>query len=240
MMSPGIPGGGFGPPGITLRDALFGQQLAESRRRTAPPVARYVSETGETFTLDRTAPQPLLKFDGNGEVWVLEPQAAPRGDVIYKNDLGQPVLRATRLGGLTIFTSRQPDGSAAALTGSGAPIRLASIGPQQLLVVLAQASDRASRAARHLISIDAEATPQSAPLVADAAGRAADAVVSMMRGKESRKIVEHIAKIVIGEGRRPEAVMTGGDTVRISVTPDMGVAGRPSSERIALATGARK
>ena len=67
MMPPGIPGGAFGPPSIALRDALFGQQLNENRRRTAPPVARFVSENGESFTLDRSSNQPLLRFDGSGE-----------------------------------------------------------------------------------------------------------------------------------------------------------------------------
>lgn len=239
MMSPGIPGGGFGPPTSTLGQALFGQQLRESRGRIAPPVARFLSETGEIFILDRTGQRPLLKFEGNGEVWALEPQAAPRGDVIYKNDIGEPVLRATRLGGLTVFTPNQPDGAAAALMGNGAPIRMQSIGPEELFAVLAAASARASRAAKRLIPIEAKANDQSAPLVADAAGRAADAVVRMTRKRSSRKFVDKIAKIVIGEGRRPEATMSAEGVVRISVTPDLGLAGRPSSERVAYAAGDR-
>jgi hypothetical protein len=76
-------------------------------------------------------------------------------------------------------------------------------------------------------------------LVADAAGRAADAVVAMSRRRDTRKFVDRIAKIVIGEGRKPEAVMSADGVVRISVTPDMGLAGRPSSDRVAYAAGVR-
>ena len=79
---------------------------------------------------------------------MLQPQPAPRGDIIYKNDLGQPVLRATRLGGLTVFTQERPSGAPAALVGDSNPLRLPVLGPEALLQKLAQASARASRAAR--------------------------------------------------------------------------------------------
>ena len=118
-----------------------------------PPVARYVSETGDVFILDRSQPKPLLKFEHSPEVWVLLPQPGPRGDVIYKNDLGEPVLRATRLGGVTVFTDARPSGAAAALAGGGSSLKLAPLGPQALLERLAQASARASRAARRLSEI---------------------------------------------------------------------------------------
>jgi hypothetical protein len=67
----------------SLRDGLFGRHSSEGRPPTAPPVARYVSEDGDIFTLDRSTTRPMLKFDGNPEVWVLAPQTYPRGDVIY-------------------------------------------------------------------------------------------------------------------------------------------------------------
>ena len=91
-----------------------------------------------------------MKFDDSPEIWALRPHPAPRGDVIYKNDLGEPMLRATRLGGLTLFTADRPGGSPAALTGAGGALRLAPLSPQALLEKLAQASARATRAARRL------------------------------------------------------------------------------------------
>src|SRR5512143_1146081 len=127
-------------PMESLRNGLLGRHSTDGRDFAAPPIARYVSEDGDVFTLDRTQSKPLLKFDNSYEVWALQAQPAPRGDTIYKNDLGEPVLRATRLGGITVFTDQRPGGSAAALEGPGTPWRLAIMGPQALFERLYQAT----------------------------------------------------------------------------------------------------
>jgi len=225
-------------PGSVLRDGLFGSSPNATRRAPAPIVARYVAETGDQFVLDRSAGRPLLRFYDDPEVWALQPQAGPRGDVIYKNDLGRPVLRATKLGGLTLFTRERPEGAAAALAGQSNPIRLAPMGPNALLQKLAQASARASRAAQRLVPVGADATPQSAPLIADAALLAADSMVRMSRHANGRSVLSRIEKIFIAQGKRPDAAINKGVLV-ITVRPDMGIAGRPSSERIAYAVGGR-
>ncbi|HEY8618140.1 DUF4908 domain-containing protein [Phenylobacterium sp.] len=214
-----------------LRDGLFGRKAPDGRQFTAPPVARYVSEDGVAFTLDRTQARPLLKFDNSPEVWALNPQPAPRGDVIYKNDLGQPVIRATRLGGLTVFTPGRPAGSAAALAGGGAPLRLAPLGPQALLEKLAQASARASRATRRLIPFDAEASPASSALIADAAIVTSEAMMRMSRSPRSRALLDRIRRVRLVEGRRAGAEISRGVLI-VMVAPQQGLAGRPSSERI--------
>ena len=54
-------------------------------------------------------------------------------------------------------------------TGGGAPLRLAAMSPQAVFERLAQASLRASRAARRPMLFEAEATPASSALIADAA-----------------------------------------------------------------------
>ncbi|WP_374469894.1 DUF4908 domain-containing protein [Phenylobacterium sp.] len=217
--------------GPKLRDGLFGRRAPDGRQFTAPPVARYVSEDGVGFTLDRTQPRPLLKFDNSPEVWALSPHPAPRGDVIYKNDLGHPVVRATRLGGLTVFTPGRPAGSAAALIGGGPPLRLAQLGPQALLEKLAQSSARASRAARRLIPFDAEASPASSALIADAAVVTSEAMVRMTRTPRTRALLDRIRRVRLVEGRRAGAEISQG-TLIVMVAPQQGLAGRPSSERI--------
>lgn len=218
-----------------LRDALFGSQKS-SRRSEAPPVARYVSESGQGFVLDRTATRPLLRFESSSEVWVLHPQAAPRGDTIYKNDIGEPVLRATKVGGLTLFTPDRPEGTAVAVAGQSQPIRLAPMGPNTLLQRLAQASGRASRAAGRLIPFGADATPSSAALIADAAGLAAEAVAQVAARRGGKNALKDIRRIYIAQGRRPEAEVQDNVLV-ITVSPSQGLAGRPSSQRIARAAG---
>jgi len=228
---------GFGSQALaqpdSLREGLFGRPPADGRAMAAPPVARYVSESGDVFILDRSQPKPLLKFENSPEVWALLPQPGPRGDVIYKNALGEPVLRATRLGGVTVFTDARPSGSAAALAGGGSPLRLAPLGPQALLERLAQASARASRAARRLIPFDADATPASSALIADAAIVTSEAVVRLTRTSDGRVVLARLRQVQLVEGRKPSAHMSQG-TLKITVAPAEGVSGRPSSERIVM------
>lgn len=220
-----------GPNG--LRDGLFRKAPGQGRPQPAPPVARYVSEEGSAFILDRTQKRPLLKFDDSPEVWVLFPQPAPRGDVIYKNDLGAPVLRATRLGGVTLFTDRRPAGEAVSLAGDGAPLRLPVISPNALFQRLAQSSYRASRAARRTIVFDAEATPASSSLIYDASLVVSLAIARLSQRGDGLTRLSRVQRVALMEGPRPSASLAGA-TLRITVTPAMGLAGRPSSEVIAM------
>jgi hypothetical protein len=202
-----------------------------------PPVARYVSDDGHSFVLDRSQARPLLRFEDNPEVWVLHPHPAPRGDVIFKNELGEPVLRATRLGGVTLFTPHRPGGEAVSLAGEGASLRLLPIGPHALLDRLALASARISRAARRLVLVQAEATPASSALMADAAMVTSVALTRMAERKEGRKLLAHIRRVSLIEGKKPSAKMNAGGELLITVAPQQGVAGRPSSHRIVMAAG---
>lgn len=218
---------------MTLRDML---QFEDDRRRPPPAVARYVADDGREFVLDRRGPAVLMKFENSAEVWVLEPVPAPRGDVIYRNDLGKPVLRATRLGGLTLFTPEQPSGAAAALAGEAGEIGfMPPVSGGGLLQKLAQASGKASQAAQHLIAFEAEQVfPGSEPLIADAAVVAAEAIVRLTQKTGGRQALAKIAKIVLVPGDHPE-VKIKGEVIDIMVAPARGPAGRPSSERIVAA-----
>ena len=208
-------------------------------RLEAKTVARYRIDAGGAFILDQTAPRPLLKFDDSPEVWVLSASREPRGDMIYSSDLGRPLLRMTRMGGMTVFTTERPDGSAAAAVGSGAPLRLIALGPAGLYRALLQASARSSRAARHLVGFEApDADASSDGLIADTATVASEAVVALSADSEGRAILARVARVEILRGGRPSASLRGG-VVDITVTPALGVAGRPSSQRILFAVGAR-
>ena len=215
-------------PVDVLRQGLFHHREG---REAGPPVARYITEDGDVFTLDRTQPKALLKFDSSFEVWALTPQQAPRGDTIYKNDLGEPVLRATRLGGVTVFTDHRPDGEAAALAGPGAPLRLAIMGPQAVGERLLQSSFRASRAIRRLIPFEGEATPASSALIADAALVTSEAMVRLTKRADGRRLLEKIQKVRLVEGRRAQVELSDG-VLQVTVAPPQGLAGRPSSDRI--------
>ena len=227
-----------------LGDVLFGSHAEEPARPAAPMVARYVDEDGDTgFVLDRTTGMTLLRFEDSPEIWVLSAQPGPRGDVIYKNDVGELVLRATRLGGLTLFTSAHPGGAAVSLVGEAAAIRPpAVLSPNGLLQRLAQASARSSRAAQRLVVFDAsDVTPQTAALIADAATVTAEAIGDMAQRRDGRQFLARLTKVTLVLGRKPSAVLRNG-VLQVVVAPQDGrlpardcVVGRPSSRRIAAA-----
>jgi hypothetical protein len=219
----------------SLRDFLFGAERGAGQ--SLPAVARYQSERGPSFVLDRSAGRhAVLKFDDSSELWALTGSPGPRGDIIYRNDVGQPVLRATRLGGLTLFTTDDPGGMAVASLGAAsAPRPPAVYGPEGLFQVLVQASSRASRAAQHLIIFDAGdalATPATEPIFADAFILTADAIVRVSsHGPSGHAACARLAKVHFVQGGEAAAAVIG-RIVQITIAPDLGVAGRPSSERI--------
>jgi hypothetical protein len=236
----------FGPVALarpfTLGDALFGPNGQQDAAQ-APIVARYADEAGDAaFVLDRSAPQPLLRFDDSPEIWVLTPQPAAHGDVIYKNDVGEAMLRATRFGGMTLFTEAHPGGAAAALVGEAPPLRpIAILTPNALLQRLAQASAHASRAAQRLVVFDApDVTPQTASLVADAATIAAEAIEALARDPKGRGTLAKVSKVMLIPGHKAQASLDQG-VLRVVIVPQAGgllrevVVSRPSSRRIAVA-----
>lgn len=225
------------PAPSTLRDAFFNRP----GERPLPPVAKFEDEEGDEFILDRTGGRTVfIRFDDSPEIWALAPNSAPRGDVIYKNDMGEPVLRTTRLGGLTLFTEGRPQGMAAAFAGTSHPLRLPPVDTVQgLLRDFAQASARSSRAAQKLIAFEAEEAPLlAAPLLADAAFVVSEAFVQVADEDGGRKLIARFNKVQFQAGKNPNAD-TKGPVVRITIAPDRGLAGRPSSHRVAAAISKR-
>ena len=220
----------------TLGDVLFGQSSADDRAGALPPVARFVSEEGESFVLDRSTPTPMLRFEESPEVLVLSPSPASRGDVVYRDDLGEPVLRMTRLGGLTLFAHARPGGAPAAMAGHAPSLgRLPALSATSLVVRLYQASARASHAARRLIAFDAqEVTPGAEAVFADAAGVTAEAVVRLSHRRDGAKVMARFNRVEFLPGRNADVQISNG-AINVTVAPALGLAGRPSSARIANA-----
>jgi hypothetical protein len=196
-------------------------------------------DDGGEFILDQEGREALIRFSDSPEVWALSRSRGPRGDIIYKNDISEPVLRATKLGGMTVFTPRRPEGAAAALVGPATPMRLAPLGPALLFQRLVQDSVRSSRAAQHQIEFDApEVDPSSDGLIADAAAAVVEAMITLSMRPGGRAILARLGSVAIEQAAR-SAVVLRGRVVSITVNPALGFAGRPSSERILMALGAR-
>ena len=208
--------------------------FGDNRGAPTPPVARYIAVQGQSFVFDRvSSPQPLLKFDDSPEVWVLEASPAPRGDMVYRNDAGETVLRVTRLGGLTLFTPQDPEGIPVAMLGEADELVPPPGLPQgALLQRITQAGLKASRAVQHPITFDAPSFPTHAgPLVVDAAAVAADAMVRMAHRPDCHAFLQRLDKLTIVLGAHSDVTVVG-PVMIITVAPGQGFAGRPSSDRL--------
>jgi hypothetical protein len=224
------------PP--NLRDLLFGRHASESSPSGGlPAVARFEGDNGAEFILDRTGgARALLQFDGDPEIWALTATPGPHGDIIYRNDMGQPMLRSTRLGGVTLFTPGRPSGMPAAFVGEGtAPRTPPVLGPDALLQLEIHAALRATHAAQHSVSFDAThdfVTPTSEVVFAEAFIITAQAFVRVVQTtKPGQSAISRITVVRFVTGPQPDAALKGPE-MRITVAPDLGVAGRPSSGRL--------
>lgn len=213
--------------GGPLGDMMFGG----GRRPAAPPVARYVADGSVAFILDRSTGQPLIRFEGSKEVWVLTPQPGPHGDIIFKNDVGEPVLRLWRSGGITLYTSTRPEGAAATLDGVGTALRQAVADAGRAAVLLQAASGKVSTAAGRQIGIYADDVDgRSAGVAVDAANVAAEAFVSL-KSQRNATALARINDIVLLVGSKASVAVNQRSLV-ITVVPGKGLSGRPSSARI--------
>ena len=213
----------------TLRDLFAGR--SGSRADATPPVARFVADD-RAFVLDRSGETPLLRFEGEQEIWALRAMPGPRGDVIYKDDLGRPVLRATRLGGVTVFTSDRPSGLPAAVSGAAGAIRPAAFSAVQLWRHMVRQSARVSRAIGRKIEfvaqeVDAGEEAVYADTFTVTATGLSKAAPVMRRGGA----LDEVQTVEFVEGKRAGAVVRG-ESITITLAPDDGLAGRPSSERV--------
>jgi hypothetical protein len=199
--------------------------------RNFPAVARFVSESGESFTLDRSSQHPLLRFERRDETWVLRATAVPRGDVIYRNDEGQQILRMSPGGGVTVYTTRAPGGSPASFTGAGEPLQLPSMGPAQLFQLMTRRSAMLSQTMGRLIEINVDTDEEAEGLTVEALMLSTDAVLRIARSPTGRASLSQLRRIVIAQGSSASASYSRGE-LRIVVAPVRGVAGRPSSARV--------
>lgn len=214
----------------SLRDRVGGGSAVD--RFVVPKIGRFRSEAGDSFILDRAEDRVVLvRFESSPEIWVLKPHSGPRGDVIYKNDVGEQILRSTRVGGLILFPPSQPGGVAAAFAGPAPGLRPPPVTTSAgLLQSFVQASAKAGRASQQIVSFETHDAPLSAaPLMADAAQVAAEAFV-LVAGL--RRGMARWSKVEFETGRNPGVSASNG-VLRVTVNPERGLAGRPSSQRIA-------
>ena len=197
-----------------------------------PTTGRYVSETGQSFVLDRSGPRTLMRFERSSEVWVLRPQPAPRGDVIMRNDAGDQVLRVTSDGGMTLYTPSAPQGVPVSAEGAASRLLPPTLTAVQMANFIIHQSGRATNAVGRLVIVDMEIGQGSEAVAADALSTAVDALIRMSRSAGLRQDAGRVRRIQISDQGRPRVVFSRG-VLTIVIDPTAGYAGRPSSARIA-------
>ena len=156
-----------------------------------------------------------------------------KGDVIYKNDTGEAVLKSTRWGGMILFSDDRPMGDPAAVTGKAEAFIPGRMSPSLLFQSLVHASRRVSLAIGRNIGFDApDVTPGADFLYADAAGVAAEALVQVSQQTRGKQIMAPVRSVQFIEGRPPSASLQNGILVLKLDISRGDWSGRPSSRRI--------
>ncbi len=224
----------------SLKEAILGKQATGGRSSHAPAVAHFVSDRGEGFILDQSSQAaPLLRFDGDDEVFQLTATPGAKGDIIFKNDVGEPVLKATRLGGMIVFSSANGDaGDPAALTGSASAFSPDRVTLTELVLHMTRSSVRVTNLCDHLVEFSADSQTDkkggdsSLPVFAETVSVAADALVQIAVQADTKRALNRLHEVYFMEGRPPSAHIEKGVLI-IKVDPDKGAwGGHPSSKRI--------
>lgn len=193
----------------------------------ASGATRYSTPDGAIrFVLDRSGGRAaLVRFEGDPEVHVLRPAMAAGGGEIYRTEDGAVMLRITPHGSIIVYTRTQRAGAPASEEARVEPLTPEAMAFAEMQERFRRLQVRARRSVGQTVTftVPSQMSAPAAGLVVDAAERAAEGLASAP--------MTTVRRVVISFGRAP-AVAQRGDTLLIQVAPQMGYAGRPSSNTI--------
>jgi hypothetical protein len=203
--------------------------------RDEPRAQRFQSPDGSLrFTLERAGNTALMRIDGQDEVLALKPAPGPRGDEILKTDTGRVLLRVSAMGGVTVYSGSGDYGAPVSAVGAAARLQAPAAPAGGLTAKMSAVERETGRTVGRPISFEA---PSGASLTSSAAvGLVADAAERAAEGLAAAK-PRGVKRVVIQFGPRPEARLEQ-DALRVTVTPQLGYAGRPSAEAVKTALSA--
>ncbi len=217
--------------GRSLKDMMFGKHTQGPQAQAQPRVQHFTTEDGEGFILDQSGKTPFLRFDGDDEIWALSSQAASKGDIVFRNDVGEPLLKTTRWGGTILFSSDRPMGDPAAVSGHADAFTPPHMSPLQAVQSIQRISHRVFAATGRKLGFEGpDVTPGTEYVYVDAADVTADALirVALQSGRDSLNFVHSVEFV---EGRPPSVTLNNGVLLlKLDVSRSWG--GRPSSKRI--------
>jgi hypothetical protein len=216
-------------PGIA--EAQQQRQQPAVRQPPLYPVAsgasRYATpDGGVRFVLDRSGGRAaLVRFEGDPEVHVLRPTMGAGGDEIYQTESGDVRLRVTPHGGIIVYTRALRTGAAASEEGRVAPLAPEALAFAEMQTRFRSIQNQARRGVGQpvMFTVPAQMTPAAAGVVTDAAERVAEGLAAAP--------MTNVRRVIIQFGRLP-AVALRGNTLIVQVAPQLGYAGRPSSNTI--------
>ena len=234
---------GRGAAAFAAALALSSPGMAEAQqqqRRDPPPgqpvqglyqassgATRYATPDGAVrFIFDRSGGRAaLVRFEGDPEVHVLRPVMAAGGGEIYRTEDGDVMLRVTPQGSITVYTRAMRTGAPASEEARVAPLTPEAIAFAQMQQRFRQLQTRARRTVGQSVTfvVPAQMSAQAAGVVVDAAERAAEGLAAAP--------MTTVRRVTITIGPTPRAAVRG-DQLFIQVAPQMGYAGRPSSNTI--------
>lgn len=230
-----------GAPGVALAQSRQGAQPGpppvQGLYTTSSGATRYATPDGAVrFVFDRSGGRAaLLRFEGDPEVHVLRPVMAAGGGEIYRTEDGNIMLRVTPHGGITVYTRNLRAGAPASEEGRVPALTPEAVAFTEMEQRFERLQQRARRSMGQTITFTVQApTPRLAPSIAgvvvDAAERAAEGLAAAP--------MTNVRRVLIVLGPTPGAALRG-DLLIIQVAPQMGYAGRPSSNTIRnVVTGA--
>jgi len=201
---------------------------------TSAGASRYATPDGAVrFVFDRSGGRvALVRFENDPEVHVLRPVMAAGGGEIYRTEDGSLMLRVTPQGAITVYTRAMRTGAPATEEARVAPLTPEAIAFAEMQERFRQLQLRARRNVGQSVTfqIPARMSAPAAGVVIDAAERAAEGLASAP--------LTTVRRVVITFGPTPAVAMRG-DLLLIQVAPQMGYAGRPSSNTVRnVVTGA--
>ena len=210
-----------GPQASPLAQGLLAEPQAAGARRYATP------DGAVRFVFDRSGGRvALVRFEGDPEVHVLRPVMAAGGGEIYRTENGDVILRVTPHGGITVYTRLHRTGAPASEGAEVAPLTPEAVQQTYMRERLRQLQVLAARSVGQSVTFDAPVATNNG----SANGAMLDAAEVAAKGLADAPMTT-VRHVVITIGTRPGAVMRE-ETLTIEVVPQMGFAGRPSSNTI--------
>lgn len=203
------------------------QQPVQGLYQTSSGATRYATPDGAVrFIFDRSGGRAaLVRFEGDPEVHVLFPVMAAGGGEIYRTEDGDVMLRVTPQGSITVYTRTLQTGSPASEEARVEPLTPEAVAFAQMQARFRQlqASSRRNVGQTITFVVPARMSAEAAGVVVDAAERAAEGLAAAP--------MTIVTRITITIGPTPRAAVRG-DQLYIQVAPQLGYAGRPSSNTI--------